>query len=130
MIYLDSSALIKLIFEEPESDALVSWLVERPGVPKVSSQVSAIELARVCRRLDEGALPAARHVLAGLDLVPLAGEVIEQAALVGPPELRSLDAIHLASALVLGASLSAFVAYDARRATAAQAAGLTLAAPS
>ncbi len=129
MIYLDSSALVKLVFEEAESDALVQWLADRQEVPKITSQLSTIELVRICRRRDEEAMTGARQVLMGVDLLPLTAELVEQAALVGPAELRSLDAIHLASALLIREDVTALVAYDARLRTAAVAVGLEVAAP-
>jgi len=129
VIYLDSSALVKLVFEEPESDALANWLAERQDLPKVSSELSSIEVLRACRRVDDGAVMAARQLLAGLDLFPMTGNIIEQAAVVGPGELRSLDAIHVATAMTVAASSSVFVAYDIRLSAAAQEAGLEVAAP-
>jgi len=129
VIYLDSSALVKLVFEEAESDALVQWLADRQEVPKITSQLSTIELVRICRRRDEEAMTGARQVLMGVDLLPLTAELVEQAALVGPAELRSLDAIHLASALLIREDVTALVAYDARLRTAAVAVGLEVAAP-
>jgi predicted nucleic acid-binding protein len=124
MIYLDSSALLKLLFEEPESAALERWLVDRAGTAVASSELAKVEVVRATRRLHPGALPAARTLLAGLDLVPLTGELIEQAGEVVDPLLRTLDSLHLASALSIRAALSAFVAYDHRLAGAAAAAGL------
>ena len=129
MIYLDSSALVKLVFDEAESEALARWLGERQDVPKISSQISTIELLRTCRRRDDDAVAGARQVLAGLDLVPIAADLVEQAALVSPPLLRSLDAIHLASALSVGEDLTSFVVYDTRLGAAAAGAGLAIAAP-
>ena len=129
MIYLDSSALVKLVFEEAESGALVQWLDDRREMPKVTSQLATIELVRTCRRRDEEAVNDARLLLAGGDLLPVTGDVIEQAAAVGPAELRSLDAIHLASALLIRDDVTTLVAYDTRLQTAAIAAGLEVAAP-
>ncbi len=129
MIYFDSSALLKLLFDEPESAALVSWLQDREGLPPVSSELTQVEVIIASRRLDPAVVPVARRLLGQVDLVPLRGAVLDRAAEVGEPPLRTLDALHLASALVLGAGLSAFLTYDARLAAAAQAAGLPVAHP-
>jgi uncharacterized protein len=129
VIYLDSSALVKLVFEEAESGALAQWLADRPELPKISSQLSTIELVRTCRRRDEDAVTDARLLMTGIDLLPLTGDLIEQGAQVGPPELRSLDAIHLASALGIREEVTTLVAYDTRLQTAAVAAGFEVAAP-
>jgi predicted nucleic acid-binding protein len=124
LIYLDSSALLKLLFQEEESDYLQEWLTARPGVPTVTSELGKVEVLRACRRLDSTALPDARALLGRLDLVPLAGAVVEMASELEGPALRSLDALHLASALMLGADLVAFVAYDHRLLDAAAESGL------
>ncbi|HEV7493328.1 type II toxin-antitoxin system VapC family toxin [Baekduia sp.] len=129
MIYLDSSALLKLLHEEAESAALADWLTTQAGSPILSSELAKVEVVRACRRINPDALPEAKTLLAGLDLVPLTGAVIAEAADVGETTLRSLDAIHLASALALRADLSTFVAYDRRLGAAASAAGLQLLAP-
>ena len=129
MIYLDSSALLKLLHDEPESVALADWLTTRTGTPMVSSELAKVEVIRACRRINPTTLTEAIALIAGLDLIPLSGAVIDQAANVGGTTLRSLDAIHLASALSIQAELSAFVAYDHRLAGAASTAGLELLAP-
>ncbi len=129
MIYFDSSALLKLLFDEPESAALVSWLQDREGLPPVSSELTQVEVIIASRRLDPAVVPVARRLLGQVDLVPLRGAVLDRAAEVGEPPLRTLDALHLASALVLGAGLSAFLTYDARLAAAARAAGVPVAHP-
>jgi uncharacterized protein len=129
VIYLDSSALLKLLHDEVESVALADWLATRTGTPIVSSELAKVEVVRACRRIDPTTLTEATALIAGLDLVPLSGAVIDEAANVGGTTLRSLDAIHLASALSIQAELSAFVAYDHRLAEAASTAGLELLAP-
>jgi predicted nucleic acid-binding protein len=129
VIYLDSSAILKLLIEEPESAALVAWVTERADTPVVTSELAKVEVIRACRRVDAAALPAARALLGGLDLIPLRSELVDAAADVAGESLRSLDAIHLASALSLRADLSAFVAYDQRLAAAAAAVGLETVQP-
>jgi len=129
VIYLDSSALLKLLFEEPESESLQDWLTARRGIPTVSSELATVEVLRACRRIDAAAQPDARTLLGQLDLVPLAGLVVRLASDLDDPGLRSLDALHLASALSLGADLGTFVAYDHRLLEAADRAGLETHAP-
>ncbi|HVD53516.1 MAG TPA: type II toxin-antitoxin system VapC family toxin [Propionibacteriaceae bacterium] len=130
MIYLDSSALLKLLVEERESAALAEWISERSATPKVSSELAKLEVVRAARRLDSRVVPPARAVVSQLDLIPWSSSLIEEAADAGDPTLRSLDAIHLVSALSIREALTAFVAYDPRLIGAAQAAGLTAESPS
>jgi predicted nucleic acid-binding protein len=129
VIYLDSSALVKLVFDETESAALAEWLTVRADVPKVSSDLSTIELLRTCRRVDEDAVEGANLLLGGIDLLPMDRAIVEKAATLVPTELRSLDAIHLASALSVKANLTALVAYDVRLCSAAAQAGLEVVSP-
>jgi predicted nucleic acid-binding protein len=129
VIYLDSSALLKLVFEEPESAALDEWLSARSDLPAVSSELAKLEVVRACRRMEADALPDARALLAALDLIPLTSDVLDDAADVGETLLRSLDAIHLASAMTIRDELSAFVAYDLRLGDAAAVAGLPVVRP-
>lgn len=129
MIYLDSSALLKLLHQEAESAALADWLSARAGTPVVSSALANVEVTRACRRVNPDALLAAKTLLAGLDVIPLTGAVIDEAGNVGETTLRSLDAIHLASALSIRSDLSTFIAYDHRLCDAATAAGLELVRP-
>ncbi len=124
MIYCDSSALLKLVFLERETMELRRWLVDRPGAPLTSSELAKVEVLRGCRRLDAAALPQARELLADIELVPLSGRVVDEAGDIAEPPLRSLDALHLASALSIATDLTAFIAYDRRLAAAAEAAGL------
>lgn len=129
MIYFDTSALVKLVFDEAESAALAEWLTLRADVPKVSSDLSTIELLRTCRRVDEGAVEGANLLLGGIDLLPMDRAIVEKAASLVPTELRSLDAIHLASALSVKTSLTALVAYDVRLCAAAADAGIEVVSP-
>lgn len=129
MIYLDSSALIKLLVEEPESSALEGWLSTRRSVPRTSSELARIEVVRAVRRLDLRLVAGARVLLAELDLVPISSAIVERAAELGDPALRSLDAIHLASALAIRTGLTDVIAYDHRLVAAAEAAGLEVTRP-
>jgi predicted nucleic acid-binding protein len=129
VIYFDTSALVKLVFEETESAALVEWLSEREDVPKVSSDLSTVELLRTCRRVDDAAVEGANLLLGGIDLLPMDRAIVEKAASLVPTELRSLDAIHLASALSVKANLTALVAYDVRLCSAAAQAGIEVVSP-
>jgi predicted nucleic acid-binding protein len=98
-------------------------------VPRSTSELSRVEVIRGCRRTNENLLSAAGQLLAGLNLIPLTPELLDRAAMLGPAALRSLDAIHLASAMTLGDNLSAFVVYDRRLLDAAEAERLPVAAP-
>jgi predicted nucleic acid-binding protein len=129
VIYLDTSALVKLLFDEAESSALADWLTLKTEVPKVSSDLSTVELIRTCGRIDEVLLNDARRLLDGVDIVPIDHFIVEHAATLTPYDLRSLDAIHLASALSLSEELANFVAYDVRLCTAAARAGLPVVSP-
>lgn len=129
MIYLDSSALLKLVLQEPQSDQLQEWLTSRRDIRSVSSELARVEVLRSCRRMAPATLPAARTLLLRLDLVPLTGAVVELASDLDGVHLRSLDALHLASALLLGDAMSTFVAYDQRLLAAAAEAGLDVVQP-
>ncbi|MHB1535809.1 MAG: type II toxin-antitoxin system VapC family toxin [Acidimicrobiales bacterium] len=129
MIYLDSSALMKLVRREDETDALRHWLRERLDDLAVTSELGRVEVLRAARRLGSQVIVEARAVVGDLDLVPLDRAVQEVACELEGPLLRTLDALHLASALLLGAELTAFVTYDHRLVAAAKAAGLRVSTP-
>jgi hypothetical protein len=130
MLYLDTSALIKLIRREPESDALADWLDAQTPAPWVSSTLIEVELPRALRQLDASLLAAVPAIVARVSRYEI-DEVVRAAAAAYPDTtLRSLDAIHLATGeAVFGTTLTAFVTYDARLLTAAATAGLATAAP-
>ena len=124
LVYLDASALVKLVVAEPESATLAELLAE--GGPTVASIVVTVEIPRAIRRAGAAALMArASDVLSRVELLALDEEVTRVAAGLEPPDLRALDAIHLASALSLGEELGPFVCYDRRLAQAVRAGGLT-----
>jgi uncharacterized protein len=129
VIYLDSSALMKLIRMEDETAALRDWLDERPEQPVVSSELGRVEVLRAARRVGGRALAEARAVVGDIDLVPLDRAVQDLASDIGDPLLRTLDALHLASAVLLSDELTVFIAYDQRLTSSAQAAGLVVATP-
>ncbi len=127
-IYLDASALVKLVITEIESDALALYLADDPV--RLSSRIAAVEVRRVSDRQDErAAAPTVNAVLASLTFIDLDAVLAEAAGVVEPRTLRSLDAIHLASALAVREELDALVTYDVRLADAARAAGMTVVAP-
>jgi uncharacterized protein len=129
VIAFDTSALVKLVIAEADTGALRNWLVERPEEVRVASDLCRVEVLRAVARAEPAAVGTASELLAGLDLVPLARSILQHAAVLAPPSLRSLDAIHLATALLLGPELEAFVVYDDRLAAAAADAGLPVARP-
>lgn len=115
--YLDTSGFIKLVRSEPESEALREQF--SPGGDVVSSVLLLVEGRRAAARYGELALTRARSALAAITLLALDDALLERAAGLSPPELRSLDALHLATALELGADLERFFCYDQRLAGAA-----------
>ena len=129
MIYLDSSALMKLVRREAETQALREWLDLRRQDPVVSSELGRVEVLRAARRVGGPALAEARAVVGDLDLIALDRAVQDVACDIGEPTLRALDALHLASAVLLGDALTTFISYDHRLADGAQAAGLAVVTP-
>ena len=125
--YIDSSALVKLAIPEPESDALRAELARWER--HVSSALARVEVVRACARVDAKARRIAEQVVGALDLIAVDDRVLEEAALLGPADLRSLDAIHLASALLLGDALGVAIVYDDRLMEAMRAAGVPAATP-
>ena len=129
VVYLDASALVKLVVREPESVALMEFLREHPD--RVSSALALAEVPRALRRARFGAAERrrAREVLARVALVDIDRRALAAAAAIEPPTVRTLDAIHLATALALHEDLAALVTYDRRLAVAAERADLPVQAP-
>ena len=125
--YLDSSALVKLAVREPESQALRRYLRRRRTL--VSSALARTEVPRALLPLGTDAVRRGQEVLARIDLVRINDRVLTRAGEMLPPDLRSLDAIHLASVQQLGPSVKHIVTYDERMADAATTAGWSVASP-
>ncbi len=134
MIYLDASALVKLIRRESETPALFAWLGDHASVVRVSSCLAEIEVARAIQRYDPVALARIPGVMARVYRIEIDARIRAIAVAHEDMLLRSLDAIHLATAEMLalvfeGEALDAFVAYDERLLAAAQGRGLAVASP-
>ena len=133
MIYLDSAAVVKLVVAEPESPALVDWLNAREDVPRFTSALAEVEVARAIRRAAPEAVGRVPRVLDRMYRLEIDANVRAVAAAFDDPLLRSLDAIHLATALRLAdendTRLDAFVTYDKRLLEAARRADLPTASP-
>lgn len=129
MIYLDSAAIVKLVHAESETQALRDWLDERADIGWVSSALAEVESFRALARHAPQAAVRLHLVLDLIDLIDLDPGTRILAQTVRPAAVRSLDAIHLATALGVGARLTSFVTYDKRLADAARDAGLSVDAP-
>jgi predicted nucleic acid-binding protein len=132
VIYLDSCAIVKLVMPEAESEDLEGWLGARPTQDLFTSKIAEVEVPRALRGSVPGVLGAVAGVLSRLYRVDINGPVRATAAAYQDPTLRSLDAIHLATADAVrlsGKAVSAFVTYDKRLAAAAGGVGLPVEAP-
>lgn len=127
MVYLDSSALVKLVVAERESAALRRYLRSQPQ--RASCALARVEVMRAVRPQGGAAVGRARRLLRRLDLVQLDDELLDAAAALEAGILRSLDAIHLAAAETLADELAAIVTYDDRMTAAARLLGLPVVAP-
>jgi predicted nucleic acid-binding protein len=125
--YLDTSALVKLIVPEPETGHLIAYLAERPR--RVSSWLTRVELIRVARRHGQDVVLHAQELCARLFMLRPDTTILDAAAQLPPQILRSLDAIHLASALRFGDALGDVVTYDLHMVEAATALGLQTVSP-
>lgn len=129
--YLDASAAAKLVVAEPESDALRAWCADLVGRHEraVVSDLTRAEVLRVARRSPDDLLSPAHRILTEFEIVGVPAEAFDRAATIHPPTLRTLDALHLAAALQLGAALAGVVTYDQRLADAADLQGMARTAP-
>jgi hypothetical protein len=129
VIYLDSSALVKLAVAEPESAGLLGWLTAQPNLVRVASSVIRVEVPRAVWRAEPSALPESYLAIRRTAEIELTEEVLSKAASIRPVTLHAMNAIHLASALVVRPELTSFVSYDKRLLAAAKDAGLPTASP-
>jgi predicted nucleic acid-binding protein len=126
-VYVDASALVKLVAREAETDALDAFLRAHPS--HVTSVVGLVEVRRAAARRPGVDLQRVEQVLGRVAAIGLDPALVAAAGTVGPAGLRTLDAIHLASAALLGDDLEAMVTYDRRLADAAEMVGLPSASP-
>ncbi len=126
-VYVDASALVKTIVTEAESDALIAYL--SASSRQVSSRLIGVEVARAVGQVDQAVRQRGAEALEVIDFIELDAPIASVAASVAPSSLRTLDAIHLASALAVITEIDAFITYDLRLGDAARAAGLTVVAP-
>ncbi|HWG63349.1 MAG TPA: type II toxin-antitoxin system VapC family toxin [Streptosporangiaceae bacterium] len=129
MIYLDSAAVVKLAHAEQESAALRGWLGERAETGWISSVLTEIESFRALARYAPEAVTRLPAILDQIDLIDLDPHIRILAQTAKPATVRSLDAIHLGTALHTRNSLTSFVTYDKRLLDAAHAAGLPVNSP-
>jgi len=128
-LYLDSSAFVKAIVAEPGSRALRDFL-GGSGAARVSSALLRAEALRAVRHLGPEAIERVRAALRRVDLIAIDDRILDAAGVLEPQIVRTLDAIHLATALAMGDDLAAVVTYDARMTEGARLLGLPTATPS
>ncbi|HEX8917543.1 MAG TPA: type II toxin-antitoxin system VapC family toxin [Chloroflexota bacterium] len=126
-VYLDSSALVKLVVRERESEELIAFLTHHPI--RISCDLARVEVIRAVRIHGPRVVMRAREMLRAIQLVRLDRYLLDAAAETDPPLLRSLDAIHLAAAQALGETMTKFATYDVRLARVALDVGFTVVSP-
>ena len=129
LYYADTSAVIKLLVEETHSEPFAAFYDGHADAEWVSSAVLRIELTRAVARAMPALLPEARDLLAAFSYIAIDDEIVDGAMTEPDRGLRSLDAIHLATARILAPELEALVAYDKRLIKAAADAGLATVSP-
>lgn len=126
--YLDTSVATKLVVEEPGSEALSAWIKDQ-GPSFVASELLRVELLRACRRHSLDAMARAREVIDSATLMSVTTDICIDAAGIDPAVVRSLDAVHIATALAIGDDLKGVVTYDQRMADGCRIYGLPVVAP-
>ena len=125
--YVDSSAIVRLIVREAETDALRRHLVHRDRL--VSSALARAEVMRAVLPLDAATQQRGREVLRAVNFVRISERVLDDAGALLPPTLRTLDAIHVATAALFGETLDQVITYDERMSAAAKTNDMTVSAP-
>lgn len=129
LYYADTSAVIKLLAEETHSKAFAAFYDSHADAEWVSSALLRIEVTRAVARAAPALLPDARDLLSAFSYIAIDDETVEAAMDEPDRALRSLDAIHLATARIVGPDLDGLVTYDIRLTTAASGAGLVVVSP-
>lgn len=130
LIYTDTSALAKLFINEKETPDLRAWLARQPEPRLISSALLEVELVRLLNLVEPAATAAAEeYLLDYVDVVEITPPMLDDARTVRPPRLRTLDAIHLATALDLAEDIDVVLTYDTRLTRACHAAGLAVSRP-
>ena len=129
LYYADTSAVIKLLAEESHSKAFAAFYDSHADAEWVSSALLRIEVTRAVARAAPALLPDARDLLSAFSYIAIDEEIVEAAMNEPDRATRSLDAIHLASARILGPDLDGLVSYDTRLTNAASDAGLVALSP-
>jgi uncharacterized protein len=127
LIYVDSSALVKLVVEEPETDGLRAFLSD--DADQLASALVEVEVVRAVRRVVPQLVTQAERVVAQLAIIEISEPILTRARSLEPVTLRSHDSLHLATAIEIGDELDAVVTYDARMAGAGTALGLRVVSP-
>jgi predicted nucleic acid-binding protein len=129
LFYVDTSAVLKLLVEQSHSKAFAAFYDSNTSSSWVSSTLLRVEVMRAVTRVMPAMIPDARDLLLAFDYVTMDNDVVDAAMIEPDRMLRSLDAIHLASARILGAELDALITYDDRLMSAAGDAGMTVESP-
>jgi hypothetical protein len=129
LYYLDTSAAFKLLAAEEHAEAFLAFYREHRSDSWISSDLLRIEVSRAVTRNWPALIPDAQRLLDAFEYVQIDEDVVRSAIVEPDRLLRSLDAIHLATARILGPELTALLTYDDRLAKAAADAGISVLAP-
>jgi hypothetical protein len=129
MIYLDATAMIRLIAQTPETPALTAYLTAHTDTRWISCALTRAELLRTTADLPAEATEHAHHVLSGIDSVGVTDRLLDAAVTLSPAPARTIDALHIAAALSAGHRLRTLVTYDPELASAASGHHITTVSP-